>query len=327
MRSGSMIRQIFLIVSSVLLCCLGACLMYLCFSTQPNTMPSGHPDHCMREQMQSYTITVVTCYFSLDLKAKHSKDEYMRWLENFLPKMNNAMIVFTDHFTESYVRKLRAGKPGIICSYDNVWALPRFSSFAHAYRTTQHDMDPERAIHTPELYMIWNSKMSMLNKAAKDNPYRSRFFFWVDSGSFRSPHNFSWWPDLVQVQSIFRGYDDRVLLGMIHNATDLHRPIVDICSSEEVIQAGFFGAQRDQMLWYTDTYFQTHDARFAAGCFTGKEQNIMTQIALLHQNYFLLLDATRGTCGDPWLSFVQALGSADHRTAGCSDALVTVWSH
>lgn len=53
------------------------------------------------------------------------------------------------------------------------------------FRTWQHDLDPERGIHSPELYAIWTAKSWMLHEAAKVNAFKSERFFWVDIGAWR----------------------------------------------------------------------------------------------------------------------------------------------
>ena len=274
-------------------------------------------------QRHSHSITVVTGYFTL--KSKHSIEEYVQWMENFLPKINNAMVLFADPATERHVRHLRTGKPSVFCVFEDVWALPMFASYAKAYRTVQHEMDPEKDIHSPELYMVWNSKMFMMKTTARNNPFQSKYFFWVDSGAFRASHTLKQWPDLPQIESIFRGFEDRVLVGMVQNPSDefLNRPS-GICNNDSLIQAGFFGAQRGPLLWYTDKFFETHEAMFSKGCFVGKEQNIMTQIVSAHRERFLLLDAAKQYCGDMWFYFLQGVAGASERDIGCPEPLIVV---
>ena len=44
--------------------------------------------------MESYT-TLVTCYFQLG-KAKHSHNNYLQWIDNFLRNVKTPIIIFCD---------------------------------------------------------------------------------------------------------------------------------------------------------------------------------------------------------------------------------------
>ena len=49
-------------------------------------------------------------------------------------------------------------------------------------------MDPEKSIHSPNLYKIGNEKSNWLKRASVLNPFHSNFFAWVDIGYFRSKY-------------------------------------------------------------------------------------------------------------------------------------------
>lgn len=66
-----------------------------------------------------------------------------------------------------------------------LWELPPAAPLERVFHTWQHNMDPERNWHSPELYAIWTAKSWMLSEAAKSNTFRSKRFFWIDIGAFR----------------------------------------------------------------------------------------------------------------------------------------------
>lgn len=67
----------------------------------------------------------------------------------------------------------------------DLWDLPPVAPLQEAFKTWQHDIDPERWIHSPELYAIWNAKQWMLHEAAKTDVFNSKYFFWADIGAWR----------------------------------------------------------------------------------------------------------------------------------------------
>jgi len=67
----------------------------------------------------------------------------------------------------------------------DLWNLPPAKKYKKAFQGVQHDLDPEKEKHSPELYAVWDSKTWMLNHVAHENPFGSKYFFWVDAGAWR----------------------------------------------------------------------------------------------------------------------------------------------
>ncbi len=58
----------------------------------------------------------------------------------------------------------------------------------------------------PELYAIWHSKVFWLYLATKLNPFKSKYFLWIDAGVFRDKASmFNWieWPDMNEIEKLF----------------------------------------------------------------------------------------------------------------------------
>jgi len=112
----------------------------------------------------------------------------------------------------AFIGNLRRGKPTHFVIYDEIWDLPWVQEPDFLYKPYhhQHDIDPEQAIHSPELYAIWNSKPWMLSHATEINPFESQYFFWMDMGCVRDPTRVisSAFPDVKRVVSVF-GEDER----------------------------------------------------------------------------------------------------------------------
>lgn len=276
------------------------------------------------EQDEVYLTTIVTAYFNLHSTAKHSSGAYSEWVASFYKNINNAMVIFTDGHTIHEIEGLRAGKPTIFYVYDNLWALPKLAAASETYKTEQHAKDPESAMHVPDLYFIWNSKLFMVNETATQNLFHSRYFAWVDSGAFRRPHNLKMWPDERQVTTLFQGNEGRIMLGLMYEP-----PLENVKTWSESmgpymsdsIQGGFFVGEKKTIRWYADEFYRIHDVDAQNGYFVGKDQNLMNQIALMHPEKFFLLDtrAIKDACGDPWFYFEQALANVHERNDGCTE--------
>lgn len=272
----------------------------------------------------SHSITIATAYFDTKGHSKHGSNEYMDWLKNFFPKVHTPMVIFTDDAFAQSLLALRKDLPTTIISYD-VFDLPPFRNVTDILKS-QHSIDPERDIHFPELYFIWDAKPWMLHSAAELNPYDSDYFFWVDSGSFRHDHKLKHWPDIDRVQHVFRGNEDRVLFGNIAGRAydeefrSWHEdkgPFGVPFTPVDIIQATFFGGHAAAVKWFHDEFLRLFHKYIAQGIFVGKEQTLFNVACFDHVDKILVMDVSKGSCGDPWWYFQQFLASKRELNDGC----------
>ena len=173
----------------------------------------------------------------------------------------------------------------------------------------QNTLDPEKQIHTPELYVIWNEKVNFLAEAIKDNPFDSDYFLWTDIGSFRNSHrnkNLTTYPD-TETTSQALGTDRVFFLQirdfmaeekLISNKTGLpmHNFQYDIRLGGAVL-----GGHRLAVRRYERVYYRTMKLMQDDGRFIGKDQNIMSSVAVMYPNMVHLVKAqTYLTGGDAW---------------------------
>jgi len=59
--------------------------------------------------------------------------------------------------------------------------------------------DPEKAIHSWELYAVWGLKQEFVHRAIGMNKYNSTYFVWCDIGCFREPKNFLTPPRFAEI--------------------------------------------------------------------------------------------------------------------------------
>ena len=238
--------------------------------------------------------TVVTAFYRFE-KSKHAYGEYLDWIRNFFK------------FTTSPV----------ICFCENAGVLRRFQihprvtfvelPFIGSYTLTspewverwskQSEIDPEKDIHCPELYMIWALKQEFVARAIEANHYGSTHYVWCDIGCFRSPQNF---PEGCQfaekTPEIVRPGKTSVL--SIDNATHFG--------------GGVLAGDIDSWKTFSKNFMDTLEIFHASGKFYGKDQDV----------YRHMIETNR-----PNFTIEQARLWGDHNLAGNTSCVWFYMTH
>ena len=279
------------------------------------------PDHGLGPDF-STDATVVTCYFQLT-KSKFTHTRYQAWLRQMLAHVKNPLVVFTTPADEPELRQMRGALPAVYITYPSLWDVPPAAHYRAMYQA-QHGIDPERSIHSPELYAVWNSKVWFTAAAAAANPFRSRYFLWADAGSFRNRH-FNTWPDPARLDAAFASCKaaDCVLLGCVTarwQATTVdpaaHTPLVG-----DMVEGGFFAARAPSMLWLLTEFYSLLHEYASRGVFVGKDQTMFNMLAMKFYWRVAMLPAYRMTpgCGsDPWFAFQHMLAPPAETSNQCA---------
>lgn len=222
--------------------------------------------------------TVITVYFELD-RSKHSKEKYQNWLKNMLNSVEKApLVIFTDRNSVYSINQTRSTQLSntVIYVYESIWDVlkelgrKRKINYVENYLNIQNSLDPEKNIHNPSLYAIWNLKSYFVQKVVELNPFKSSFFIYTDAGAWRK-NSIPQWPDNQFINELKQKLNDCILLGQISRNYDPKTYI----SYSSVIQGGFFaGSARAIKMFYTE-FWRIHDKLFRENKFVGKEQTIM----------------------------------------------------
>ena len=130
--------------------------------------------------------TIVTAYF--DIKSKYSSSVYDTWMANML-SLQDAMVIYTTPDLVDTIRGFRKHTGALTHIIPmHLEHTKMATKYSDAFWKVQHAMDPEKSIHSPNLYKIWNEKSNWLKRASVLNPFHSNFFAWVDIGYFRSKY-------------------------------------------------------------------------------------------------------------------------------------------
>lgn len=237
-------------------------------------------NHMLNESTGFYYSTIISIYFSLNI-TKHSNKDYKLWIQNMLISIDGPLVVFTDYNTKDYIKKYRYAKPTIIYIYDNVWQLMRELEvyrnktqffYINKYFFDQQSKDPEKSIQNPNLYAIWNLKVFLTNRIARENPFKTKFFIFTDMGSWRDAV-ISHWPNETFIQQVNNFINDRILLSQINQNVEKFKP------ENDLIQGGFFGGSQKALDYFYEIYYNLHDERLKNGYFVGKEQTTLNILA------------------------------------------------
>lgn len=251
-------------------------------------------------------VTIVTAYFPLQARSKHTEEEYRVWYSRFL-RISSPVVIYTTNRTYPILKELRGDLPVLFKVLEDVWQLP-FGEFREDYSGFQASIDPEKRIHFPELYAIWNSKTALVKQVADENPFLSDYFIWSDIGAFRDPRvsQIGPWPYAETVRTVMAHGRDKILVGEIHNYV-LHYHLADGPFTKDFVQAGVFGGCVEAISWFAASFREWHEIYRARGLFVGKEQSMFNALVLATPERFVSIQTfkiDRRNCGDPWFYYI-----------------------
>lgn len=255
--------------------------------------------------------TVVSAYYPM--KAKASVESYKIWIQRFLTLLQGPLVFFTDETMVDFVTQHRAAskdKTKIIVLPREEWVAS--TNFSEDFWISQHRLDPEQTMHSPELYKVWYEKIHFVKRAIELNPFQTTDFVWCDAGILRH-ENFL--PLVKEFPVASRIPTDRMLLLNTWPFTRNDEVVVTI--QGEQIKGGASGKPRigggvlaaSVSIWqeYSKMYDDMVRRFLCAGLFIGKDQTLMTTLVLEKKQFFSLVDCKQFFY-DIWLFLPVWLG-------------------
>jgi hypothetical protein len=135
------------------------------------------------------TVTVVTAFYHFQ-KSKHTIQEYITWIYNFLINVDTFIVLFTDNPFCQIVSRMRdeAGLTHKLHIIQKPFDEVKFSSPEWiATWTKQLEIDSLAHLHGHELFRVWANKPFFVEEAIQLNPFQSEAFVWCDAGCWRDP--------------------------------------------------------------------------------------------------------------------------------------------
>jgi len=269
----------------------------------------------IRIASDKYQTTVISAYFKIN-KSKHSDSDYQKWIQNFLSSVKSPLVLFTDNSSISkQLLDLRKHLPTRLYIYSSHWDIlkeieqKRNKNYTLNYKHVQNKLDKESAIHSPDLYVLWNMKSYLTNKIAQENPFDSKFFIYTDSGAWRHEKLLDWPNESFIIKNLSNLIKENILLAQISDEDkSIHMPLVDC------IEGTFFMGSKIATANFERYFWEIHDQRFDQGLFIGKDQTIMNLFTFKSNKSHLIkiLKARRTNCIkqiDVWFFYQYYLAS------------------
>jgi len=259
---------------------------------------------------KTFYTTIVTCYFNLN--SKHSKENYKQWIHNMLSNIETGMVIFTDEESYDYIVKSRGQY--LKNTHIIITSLDRFHTNQYQEDWVRHHklFDPEKAIHSPELYMVWAEKSHFLKQSIQMNTFESDYFMWCDIGCFRNRQQQGDIPlDKIKhfplEEKVKKCSSDKVYLtqtGPFHplcyQLGDDGLTKIEFTHISASIGGTIFLGHKDILLKWHDVYYNTIQTFIKKNRFIGKDQNIMANITISHPEMVFVIKASHN---DPWFFF------------------------
>jgi len=275
-------------------------LLFFVFRQQP--LQECRPSVCVpqsRADARCHGTVGVTCYFPV-AGAKHSNKSYAKWISNFFRMIGNAsFVIYTaKEYTDSLQPRAENSNIRFVTAYSSPFEFPPIKPFVADYKTWQHDADPEKNIHVPELYAIWNGKEFMVANAIAQSMFPPACsYYWVDIGSWRDDPALpsqGQWPQADRVAALERASafdqpEPKVILEMVDY-------------SAAYFAGGFFGGSSAALLWFAHAFYTLHSEMILQRKFVGKDQTLIRQLALALPHRFLIIKGYSSNT-NPWFYF------------------------
>jgi hypothetical protein len=143
-------------------------------------------------------------------------------------------------------------------------------------------MDPEKVIHSPELYAVWAQKAFFVERAISINPFTTEFFFWCDIGAFRNPNIdpliLSTFPSTRYMEPnrmLFQSLVDVKSSDKVKKSDGIYGEVISNEWNEIRIVGGLWGGGMNACLQWKKVFLNTLERYFDANRFAGKDQQVM----------------------------------------------------
>ena len=211
--------------------------------------------------------TIVTAYYEVETR-KHSINEYIKWAKNLM-ELENPIVLFTSLRLSNFFKTMRGNKPIVIVEleFEDLYTWKKYKN----KWIEHHSLDPEKNIHSPELYSVWADKPFFLEKAIEKNYFNTTHFLWCDIGAFRESDKMYLFKNFPMTNYFQK---DKILFLAINPLQQTDKE-PNLISTVDRIGAGLFGGDRVSCLRFKDSYEETLLHYFFDNRFAGKEQQLI----------------------------------------------------
>jgi galactoside 2-L-fucosyltransferase 1/2 len=221
--------------------------------------------------IRTFSNTIVTAYFPIK-KSKHGGNKYLNWMTNIL-SLQDPMIIFTTNDMQERIKYIRQNRKTkiIVMKLEDCMMYKKYSP---KFWNEQLNSDPEKSIHSKELFIIWNEKINFLKEAIQLNPFNSKFFAWFDIGYFRNSE-----------------YNNNIMLQKIPESLNKNQVMllnVSTLLNKKYLGGGFIGGYIEGIEKFHTNYYRylENNKHF----FIGEDQNNMYKVCESNSQLCILVN-------------------------------------
>jgi len=263
-------------------------------------------------QAKPLPATVVSAFYPM--KSKHALDNYKKWIRMLLENLDAPLVFFTEETFAKFIVETRSRfseKTKVIILPRDEWVANK--KFSQSIWDAQYEIDPEKNIHSAELYKVWYEKKEFVMRAIEMNPFGSTDFLWCDAGIVR----YDW---IIPLMKNFPVADriptDRIMISNVWPFTRSDEAAVKIngetfvggASGKPRVGTNVIAASANLWIKFSTLYDDIVQKYLRAGLFFGKDQNVATKLVLEYKNLISLVDSKQFFY-DTWVFVLVWLGA------------------
>ena len=224
--------------------------------------------------------TIVSAYYRLP-KSKHSYESYKQWVTTFLKYVEGPLVFFTTEEEEPWIQEARGDLP--LCVVPMPFEKFPFQTpdWMEFWTRTMEEQDEFKHLHSPEQFVIWNSKTWMVLNAMALNPFQTDKFVWCDAGCWRDERIAKavgpQWPNPETLCDEMLFLDIRTIEWQ-REAVRAGTPWIQIDTrnaKENCIGGTIFAGGKKAWQTWAAAYYNTLEEYKARGWFAGDDQSVM----------------------------------------------------
>ena len=168
-------------------------------------------------------VTIVSSLFNIEREGMDGRtwEEYLKWFDITL-KLKCPMVLFVTEDLREFVEERRTDIPTeiIVQSVEEIpyyYLKDQLDSIIESEEYQEKISDPDRIECQHSMYSIVQySKFKWLKEAIEENPFNSKFFFWMDAGASRFFEGYDLSQDYPSINAIeaLNEMGDKFLLQM-----------------------------------------------------------------------------------------------------------------
>lgn len=266
------------------------------------------------------SITFSTSWYNV--KSKFNLATYSNWINNFICHINNFyLVIYTNEESINVVKDIMKNAKNT--SNIKIVILEWNDFYCNKYNWKQnhdnnHTLNETSNCKTDwKLNMLWNEKISFVNKTINDNYFNTEWFGWCDIGYFRNMTS-EVWPYNAKINNLDKSkiYYGKVgnsnelncISKMVLNKNELNLPKEQLPPGQVTIGGGFFLIHKKNINWWYNTFYNRLNDYFINNYLVKDDQIIIVDCVVHNLKKFKLIQHEANN-DERWFPFRYYLNS------------------